>query len=153
MLVAVDSEGEVRRETAGDYETFDHGADIGVRGFGASAAEAFANAARALTSVVTDPEGVVAREQVEIELEDGDAELLLFAFLQSLVYEMATRGMLFGAVEVELEGPRLRARLGGERVDVGRHRPAVEVKGPTMTELAVRRGADGIWTAQCVVDV
>jgi len=38
-------------------------------------------------------------------------------------------------------------------VDVERHAPAVEVKGATMTELAVRRQADGRWYAQCVLDV
>jgi SHS2 domain-containing protein len=31
--------------------------------------------------------------------------------------------------------------------------PAVEVKGATLTELKVSRNADGLWTAQCVVDV
>lgn len=32
--------------------------------------------------------------------------------------------------------------------------PAVEVKGPTLTELVVRRDeASGEWTCQCVVDV
>ena len=33
------------------------------------------------------------------------------------------------------------------------HRPAVEVKGATFTELAVRQQTDGSWIAQCVVDV
>jgi SHS2 domain-containing protein len=41
----------------------------------------------------------------------------------------------------------------GEPVDVERHRPAVEVKGATCTELAVERLADGSFRAQCVVDV
>lgn len=135
------------------FETFDHGADIGVRGRGASLAQAFANAARALTSVVTDLEGVEPREEVRLELEGGDLELLFYSWLEALVYEMATRGMLFSEFELELADGRLSARLRGERVDVARHRPAVEVKGPTMTELSVRRGPDGIWTAQCVVDV
>jgi len=61
--------------------------------------------------------------------------------------------MLFSRFEVELEDGRLRARAHGEPVDVARHRPAVEVKGPTLTELAVRREPDGSWLAQCVVDV
>jgi SHS2 domain-containing protein len=41
----------------------------------------------------------------------------------------------------------------GEPVDVARHTPAVEVKGATLTELAVRQEADGTWVAQCVLDV
>lgn len=143
----------MQRAIVDGYGTFDHGADIGVRGRGATASEAFANGVLALTSVVTDPRVVAAREEVVLELEGDELELLFYAFLQAVVFEMATRGLLFGDVEVELAQGRLRARLGGERVDVARHRPAVEVKGPTMTELSVSCGADGIWTAQCVVDV
>jgi len=41
----------------------------------------------------------------------------------------------------------------GEPIDVERHRPTVEIKGATFTELAVRRNSDGFWLAQCVVDV
>ena len=37
------------------WEHYDHGADIGVRGFGASKARAFEQAALALTAVITDP--------------------------------------------------------------------------------------------------
>lgn len=137
-----------------DFETFVHGADIGVRGRGATASEAFANAALALTSVVTEPARVVPRDAVEIRCEAADDELLLVVWLDALVYEMATRGMLFSRFEVAVEPPsRLAARALGERVDVARHEPAVEVKGATLTELAVRRGEDGRWVAQCVVDV
>lgn len=41
----------------------------------------------------------------------------------------------------------------GEPLDRARHRPAVEIKGATYTELHVRQDADGTWHAQCVVDV
>jgi SHS2 domain-containing protein len=66
---------------------------------------------------------------------------------------MATRRMLFGRFELAIEGDCLKATAWGEPVEVARHRPAVEVKGATYTELAVRRRADGSWIAQCVVDV
>jgi SHS2 domain-containing protein len=136
------------------FETFVHGADIGVRGRGATLADALANAALALTSVVADPARVAPREAVEIRCEAPDDELLLAVWLDAVVYEMATRSMLFSRFEVAVEAPgRLAARVLGEPVDVARHEPAVEVKGATLTELAVRRGADGRWLAQCVVDV
>jgi SHS2 domain-containing protein len=38
-------------------------------------------------------------------------------------------------------------------VDVARHQPAVEIKGATYTELKVGRTDNGLWFAQCVVDV
>jgi len=135
------------------WEHFEHMADIGVRGYGATPEEAFAQAALALTAVVTSVDEVAPREHLEIELGNaGDLELLLVDFLNAVIYEMAVRGMLFGKVEVHLAKEHLKASLWGERVDPARHRPAVEVKGATYTELKVAREGE-LWVAQCVVDV
>ena len=134
------------------HETFPHGADVGVRGRGATLAEAFAGAALALTAVVTDLATVRATSAVEVRCRAPDVELLLYEWLNALVYEMATRRMLFARYEVAIDGGELRARAFGEPVDLARHRPAVEVKGATLTELRVRE-QDGGWLAQCVVDV
>jgi tRNA nucleotidyltransferase (CCA-adding enzyme) len=135
------------------WEQFHHEADVGVRGMGMTREAAFAQAALAMTAVVTDPAAVELRTAVEIECHADDDELLLADWLNALIYEMATRRMLFGRFEVTIADGHLKATAWGEPVDVARHRPAVEVKGATYTELAVRRGANGSWIAQCVVDV
>jgi SHS2 domain-containing protein len=137
---------------AAHWEHFEHGADVGVRGFGASKAEAFEQAARALTAAVTDLGGVEPRDTVAIACEAPDDELLFAEWLNALVYEMATRKMLFSRFAVRLEGTHLSAEVRGERVDVARHHPAVEVKGATYTALRVAREGDE-WVAQTVVDV
>jgi SHS2 domain-containing protein len=134
------------------YETFAHGADIGVRGRGPTVPAAFAQAALALTSVVTDPARVRPARAIELACDAPDLELLLFDWLNALVYEMATKRMLFARFEVAIDGTRLHGRAFGEPVDRARHEPAVEVKGATCTELRVAR-EDGGWVAQCVVDV
>ena len=136
----------------GRWEHFPHGADIGVRGFGPTKAEAFAQAALAMTAVVADPAEVALRERVEIQCEAPDDELLFAEWLNALIYEMSTRRMLFGRFSVRFDGPLLTGEAWGERVDVTRHRPAVEVKGATYTALRVARDGDG-WVAQTVVDV
>jgi tRNA nucleotidyltransferase (CCA-adding enzyme) len=79
--------------------------------------------------------------------------LLLVDWLDTLIYEMATRNMLFSRFEVHLEGEHLSAQVWGEALDSVRHHPAVEVKGATYTALKVARQPDGNWLAQCVVDV
>jgi SHS2 domain-containing protein len=134
------------------FETFEHDADIGVRGRGATLAEAFANAGCALTAVVTDPAGVREGLAVEISCEASDPETLFYDWVNALVFEMATRWALFARFEVRIGDGRLVATAFGEPVQVERHQPAVEVKGATWTELRVVREADG-WLAQCVVDV
>jgi tRNA nucleotidyltransferase (CCA-adding enzyme) len=135
------------------WEHFSHGADIGVRGIGATKAEAFEQAAMALTGVVTEPAGLAAVHVVELECQAPDDELLLMDWLNALVLEMATQQLLFGRFEVRLHNHRLTAKAFGERVDVARHAPAVEVKGATLTGLSVRQEPGGEWVAECVVDV
>lgn len=136
-----------------DWEHLSHGADIGVRGRGTTLAEAFANAAIALTAVITEPSKVEAKTPVRIQCKAPDVELLLVDWLNALIFEMATRKMLFSRFEVEIRNGRLEATAYGEPVCKARHRPAVEVKGATLTGLAVRRLSDNAYTAECIVDV
>jgi len=137
---------------AARWEHFPHEADMGVRGFGATEAEAFEQAALALTAVVTDLAMVEPRESVTIECEAPDRELLFAEWLNSLIYEMSTRKMLFSRFEVTMTGEQLRAQAWGERASPRKHHPAVEIKGATYTGLRVARQGDE-WVAQTVVDV
>lgn len=137
----------------GHWEHFEHVADIGIRGFGSTPAEAFAQAGLALTALITDPDRVAPRQRVHVELEEeDDLEYLFFDWINAIVYQMSTHHLLFSRYEVRIDGNRLQADLWGEPVDPQRHAPAVEVKGATFTELAVRQEGDQ-WIAQCVVDV
>jgi SHS2 domain-containing protein len=109
--------------------------------------------ALALTAAVTDPPSVAPRDPVEIACSAPNVEVLLVDWLNALVFEMATRGMLFSRFDTAIEGTELTATAWGEPVDISRHAPAVEVKGATCTELFVGRDNAGEWTARCVVDV
>ena len=135
------------------WEHFAHGADIGVRGIGGTRAEAFEQAALALTAVVTDPARIVPQVGVDLHCEAPDVEMLFADWLNAVIYAMATRDLLFGRYEVHLDGNALRAKAWGERVDRQRHQPAVEIKGATYTALSVAQERGGAWIAQCVVDV
>lgn len=138
------------------WEHFAHGADIGVRGLGPTREAAFAQCARALVAVITDPAGVREAGSVALSAQAPDDELLLVEFLNALVFEQSAHRWLAARCEVAIEGApggRLSAAAFGEPVDVARHQPAVEVKGATLTALSVGRDAAGEWHAQCVVDV
>ncbi len=139
--------------SAARWEHFPHQADIGVRGLGATLAEAFEQAALALTAVITDLAIVEPKEMIQLTCMAPNTELLLVDWLNSLNFEMITRNMLFSRFEVHLEENRLTAQAWGEALEIARHRPAVEVKGATYTALKVAQQSDGGWFAQCVVDV
>jgi tRNA nucleotidyltransferase (CCA-adding enzyme) len=135
------------------WEHFPHQADMGIRGVGPTRERAFEEAALAMTAIVTDPENVAADSAVTISCEAPDDELLLVDWLNALIFEMASRHMLFNRFEVKLDGQRLNATAWGETVDPEKHQPAVEIKGATYTELKVAQRDHGDWLAQCVVDV
>ena len=135
------------------WEHFPHEADVGVRGIGPTIGSAFEQAAVALTAVITELDKVEPLQKVEIACDATDNELLLVDWLNSLLYEMDTRSMLFSRFEVSIEDNKLKASAWGQKTDVQKHAPAVEIKGATYAELAVHQDENGIWIAQCIVDV
>ena len=103
--------------------------------------------------VITDVKTVRPERAVAISCDAPTDDLLLVDWLNALVYEMATRCMLFSTFVVAIEDSHLHATAWGEPVDRARHEPAVEVKGATYTALRVEQLEDGHWLVQCVVDV
>ena len=141
-----------------EFEQFEHGADVGVRGYGSTAAEAFEGAARAVFSLLAeDPASVRPAVETRIELEAAGREELLVAYLNELISLADTKGLVFGDFDVEIRGGgkrtwQLSGKARGEPFDPERHACTVQPKGATYT--ALRVGTEGRrWVAQCVVDV
>jgi SHS2 domain-containing protein len=135
------------------WELFAHGADVGVRGVGPSREAAFEQGAQALMEAMGAGEGVAPAQRVTIVCEAPDVEVLFVDWLNALIFEMATRAMLFARFRVAIADGRLRGEAWGEALDPARHEVALEAKGATFTALKVARQGDGMWVAQCVVDV
>jgi len=139
-------------------EQFGHGADVGVRGRGATPGEAFAGAALALEALFArDPASVRAEREETFDCQAPELEGLLVDFLDELIFLFATRRLVFCRFDVVVEEDTpgefsLRAKAFGERWNPSRHEATVEPKGATFTALRVGREKDG-WVAQCVVDV
>jgi hypothetical protein len=77
------------------WEHFAH-EHVGVGGWGATPAEAFAQTALAMTAVVTTPGAIRLGSSVAITCEASSLDLLLHECLKAIAYEMATRGEVFG---------------------------------------------------------
>jgi tRNA nucleotidyltransferase (CCA-adding enzyme) len=134
------------------WEHFAHPADMGIRGVGPTLAEAFAQAAMAMVAVMVDLDEIRLDEEIHITCEEADPVLCLMTWLNAVLYEMDTRRMFLGRFEVTMQAGRLCARAWGESMDLERHQPRVEVKAATYAELKVQE-RDGVWIAQCIVDV
>ena len=134
------------------YETFEHEADIGIRGFGNSVAEAFENAAAALYSIEVNIDCVRPEERRTVKVSAPDRELLLVEWLNALLSLSDINRMVFSKFDVNIRGTELNGTAWGEHLDRERHQADVEVKGATYYMLSVKE-IDGRYVAQCVVDV
>ncbi len=135
------------------WDHFPHEADIGLHGWGETPETAFEQTALAMSAAIAEPGCIRPEQAVSLQCRAPDLELLLIDWLNALIYEMSTRQMLFASYAVALHDDSLTATATGEQVDVGRHRPAVEIKGATYTALSVTHADDGLWHARCVIDV
>ncbi len=136
------------------FETFDHGADIGIRGYGKSIEEAFSRGAMALFSYMyphycLDKSGKKVVE-IEIFLEEDDLVSLFIKWINTLIAESEINHLAFIHYELKIEKFKLTAIVKG--VSLPPTFEGVEVKGATYCEARVEQ-KNGMWIAQCVIDV
>ncbi len=121
-----------------DFEIVDHTADVGVVAYGADISQAFANAARALFSLITELDDVEEFLHRDIELTAPDEESLLVEWLNELIYLFDTENIVFKRFDVtKLSNTQLKARSFGEKVDSSKHRLKIGVKAATYHMLKV----------------
>lgn len=122
------------------FQFIEHTADIGLIAYGGNLAEAFANAAFGLFSIIAELKPVKETESREIELSEDDPEALLFEWLNSLIYLFDVEMLLFKRFDIiDLDGRRLKAICYGEKYDSSRHRIKTGVKSATYHMLKVDR--------------
>ena len=126
-----------------DFEIIDHTADVGVIAYGADINQAFANAARALFSLITELDSVGEVVYRDIELTASDEESLLVEWLNELIYLFDTENIIFKRFDIiKLGNTRLKARSYGEKVDSSKHKLKTGVKAATYHMLKVDK-SDG----------
>ena len=122
------------------FELIEHTADIGVVATGGTLAEAFANAACGLFSIITDISEVRKSESRIVEVKASDIECLLFNWMNELVYIFDVYHMLFSRFDVaELTDGSLKATCYGEKYDPAVHELKLGVKSATLHMLEVDR--------------
>ncbi len=135
------------------YETFDHTADVGLRIRAANLETLFAEAARAMFSVMAgDLKAVRPTEEIRIALEADDLDALLRDWLGELLYAFHVRKLVFSDFTVSVSEAGLQGIARGEPMDAARHELDVEIKAVTWHGLKVERTSDG-WLAEVIVDI
>ena len=123
-----------------EFEIVDHTADVSIVAYGISKDQAYANAAKALFSLITDLDSVNEVLYRDIELTTSDEESLLVEWLNELIYLFDTEHIIFKRFDViKLDSTQLKARNYGEKVDSSKHKLKTEVKAATYHMLRVSR--------------
>lgn len=123
------------------HRYLEHTADIGVEAWGPDLPAAFAEAATALFELMVDPASVAERVERRFSVGGTDLEDLLVAWLNELIADVDTDGMLYCRFEIDtLEASGLEARGWGEPIDPARHRLRQAVKAATYHALLVEPG-------------
>lgn len=122
------------------YELVEHTSDIGLVAYGKTLAEAFANAASGMFSIIAEVDTVNEAESRRVEITADDVEGLLFEWLNYLLYLFDVETLLFRRFEIdEFEDKSLIAVCRGEKYDPSRHRLKTGVKSATYHMLEVDR--------------
>ncbi len=135
----------------GRYELIDHTGDVGIRVTAATLPELFETAAGAMYDILVEAPDVATTLQETIELE-GETDELLRAWLGELLYRFSVNEMIFRRFDIQLDGTRLRARVGGAAMDRERHGVRTELKAVTYHGLSVRREGDA-WIGEVIFDI
>lgn len=119
------------------YKLIEHTADVGVKAYGKTIAEAFEHAAEGMFDIITDESMIDPVGQYDIQLEAPDLEQLLVDWLSKLLFLNDAQDLVFGKFHVTLTGNRLSASVFGEKYDTKKHRMGVEIKAVTYHILKV----------------
>ncbi|HYS42388.1 MAG TPA: archease [Geobacteraceae bacterium] len=132
-------------------------ADVAFEAWGATMEEMFTASADATMNVmVEDLATIQGLETLEIDLQNGEADLLLFNFLNELIFHKDARRLLLRVSALAISRHSglfsLHAVLSGEEIDPARHQLNVDVKAVTLHRFRVEETGTG-WKATVILDI
>ena len=132
-------------------------ADIAFNAWNVTMEDLFKDAAEATIKVmVENVTAVRPTETVEISLDQTNEEMLLFDFLNELIFYKDARRLILLPSKITFSrseaGCNLKATLQGEEINTDRHRMNTDVKAVTMLRFSLTQVQEG-WRATVVLDV
>jgi SHS2 domain-containing protein len=126
-------------------------ADMAFSAYGKDLNELFANAAKAITSIMFDGK-VGNKVSRKIKIEAKEDIVLLQKWLSELVYLHDSEKLLFSDFDIKTDGKKLSATVYGEKYDPKRHKFIIDIKAVTFHKMSIEKLAKG-YKCTVVVDV
>ncbi|NQT22996.1 MAG: archease [Candidatus Omnitrophica bacterium] len=135
------------------YEEIPHTADIALRVYGKDLRELFSNAAFGMFDIIADLSGLKKSVAVDVKLEAPSAEELLVSWLDELLYNFYTKGIIFFDFDIiDISSTRIMAHANGRHLGSNRNRLKTEIKAATYHDLTIKE-IDGRYSVDIVFDV
>ena len=132
-------------------------ADVAFETWGTTLEEVFIAAADAAMNVMVEDLATIGRShEFAIELAHDQLDLLLFSFLNELIFLKDARRLLLRvqglSVQINNSGFTLKASVYGEVLDPRRHPLIVDVKAVTLHRFSLKQ-TDAGWEAFVILDI
>jgi SHS2 domain-containing protein len=135
------------------YEQIPHTADIAIRAYGRDLSELFINAAYGMFDIIADLEGLKTSVSVDVNLKAPSKEELLIAWLDELLYNFYTKGIIFSEFEItSIVDNNLIGKASGRHIGENRNRLKTEIKAATYHDLEIKESPEGL-SVDIVFDV
>jgi SHS2 domain-containing protein len=132
-------------------------ADVAFEARGQDLEELFMSAARATINTMVDClASVLPQTRRIVQLSETELDILLFSYLQELIYYKDAEGLLLLPENVRITEDetifRLWSAVEGEEIDASRHEQRADVKAVTLHCFELKPVAEG-WKAIIILDV
>ncbi len=133
----------------GRFEFLEHTADVYVRAHGKTMQEAYENAALAMFETITNTAKVAQTQEETLEVEAEDQYALLYNWLEALLVNSETKGMLYSKFQItdwkeSADSFKIKAVVWGEKFDAKKHLQKVAVKAVTYHRMVVIQEVDKV---------
>ncbi|MBI2140518.1 archease [Candidatus Woesearchaeota archaeon] len=140
------------------YTFLDHTADVLFEAFGKTLDELFQNAAKALQESQFYLKTIDPIKTKKIRLKNKSVEMLLFGFLQELIFLKDAEQFVVRSCKVAIKetkkgkGFSLTASCLGDKLDLKKQSSKVDAKAITFHQFSVTK-EKGVWKARVIVDI
>jgi len=145
-----------KKDTMKQFEILDISGDVGIRAFGKTPEEVFINAALGMYSLITDLEGVKAKQGIEVEIKSDSIEGLLVNYLNELIFQFDAYGFIGKDINIKALSHQpsafLKVEIKGEEFDIERHERKLLIKAATYHMLKIEK-INNLWEIDVIFDI
>lgn len=135
------------------YRITKHQTELAVRISGSSQADLFANSARALFDVMTDPSTIEIKEHIPLEIEGSNRDDLMVNWMRELLYLYQGSGYLLKEFKInQVKDTLVKAEVSGEKIDPDRHEIKQEIAAVAFHKSRMEKTGNQ-WIAQVIFEI